>query len=509
MLRCVPVLFAVLSLVACTEATQTPTPVADTGPDPVDTPATTDTSAATDTSQTGLDIIGAPDTAKPKDVAHPPDPGADRMEDTAEATEDTSDPEDTENLPDVVDPPDTATPADASPPEDTTAPPDAAIPPDTADTGTPVDPPPDISDPPDTTVDFCSQPVQLDLYEKRIEPLVNGSKPNSCNQCHLSGMDLSMYAKGTPCKTMACLLANELVDFETPTKSVVLTQIKQADPASPLIDEKVITDEYDGFLEWIEYSALCHETVCGVQESPCADPDAPVATPKEVLTPLGACSEEVLLQEFEKYVFEWEARCHGCHSNCKPDYPAPCWLVEDYDKKDPAAVSEASMQTMYNVIGIDAIDTDNPDQSLFLLKPASKSKLGGIEHGGGDKFYDTADDAYQDFKHWLFQYSACFNGVDPWLPVVKIIAPKQKQKFYEGDEVTLIGVANDPQDGELTGTTMQWVSTKSGVLGVGSDPLKLVLDKGKHYLTLEATDSDGNVGTRTIKIWIKTKPTPP
>ena len=367
---------------------------------------------------------------------------------------------------------------------------------------------PDVIAPPDVPIDpaiWCTEGAQLDLYEKRIEPLVNGSKPSSCNQCHLSGMDLSMYAKGTPCKTMACMKANEVVDFDDPEASEVLAQILQAEPQSALITEKVIDDEYQGFLEWIEFSAVCHDLVCGDVESPCADPDAPVPAEPGVLTPLGGCAEETLLATWTDKVFEWRSRCHGCHSNCKPDYAAPCWLIDDFDKNDPEQLALASMQSMYNVIGMSVIDVQEPLKSLFLTKPASKTNLGGVTHGGGDKFYDASDDAYQDFRDWLFVYSSCYLGQEPQLPEVTLSKPKQKQKFY-GKPVTLVGSAVDPQDGVVKEQLLEWKSSKGGVMAVGGGPHTLDLALGKHIITLTAKDKDGNANTRSVKIWVKAPP---
>lgn len=56
--------------------------------------------------------------------------------------------------------------------------------------------------------------------------------PKTCNTCHLSGVDLQMFVRETPCQTMACLDARGLVDLADPTRSVVLQWIAHADPAA-------------------------------------------------------------------------------------------------------------------------------------------------------------------------------------------------------------------------------------------------------------------------------------
>src|SRR5688500_7197940 len=50
------------------------------------------------------------------------------------------------------------------------------------------------------------------LYQQRIEPLLETDQPKTCNQCHLSGVDLSVFVRDSMCETRACLLANGLVD---------------------------------------------------------------------------------------------------------------------------------------------------------------------------------------------------------------------------------------------------------------------------------------------------------
>ena len=269
--------------------------------------------------------------------------------------------------------------------------------------------------------------------------------------------------------------------------------------------EEVIDEEYDGFLEWILYSVDCHEEVCGEDGGSCGGgPTESANAPDGVLSPLGSCEEEALLQSFQSKVYKWRGRGHGCHSNCKPDYAAPCWLIYPEDKENEAQVAEGSMLSMYNVLGLDFVDFDEPFQSPFLLKPADENKLGGVEHGGGAKFYDQADDAYQDYKIWLEQYAACYQGLEPQLPVVNIHVPKNKKKYTLGAGMILVGSALDPQDGEVVPESLVWRSNLvDEPVAIGEGPTNVDLPEGKHLLTLEATDADGNVGTRTVKVWVQ------
>ena len=49
----------------------------------------------------------------------------------------------------------------------------------------------------------------------------------------------------------------DLVDLEDPQGSTILQWISRTDPQSPLIDQKVIDEEYTAFLAWIDATATC------------------------------------------------------------------------------------------------------------------------------------------------------------------------------------------------------------------------------------------------------------
>lgn len=358
----------------------------------------------------------------------------------------------------------------------------------------------------------CTDMAQLDLYTSRIEPLVSGNAISSCNQCHLSGIDLSIYVQGSPCETMSCMVSKGFVDLDNPKLSAVLAQILQAEPQSALITSEVIAEEYEGFLEWIQFSAACHEEVCDEPEDACqGGPSATPNVPGCVLTPLGSCEEQALLDLFDDRVYDWKGRCHGCHDDCESEkWDAPCWLVNPGGDASAEALKEASALSMYNLIGIDGFDPYNPEESMALLKPMAEA-MGGVEHGGGDKFYDFADAAYQDFMVFALQYGACYQGKDPWWPTVAIQQPANKSKFYENEALPVLqGTAFDPQDGDITeSAAFAWTRFVEGgddeLLATGPGPHEIELPLGKHILTLSVTDSEGHSSSRSIKVWIKSQ----
>jgi hypothetical protein len=260
----------------------------------------------------------------------------------------------------------------------------------------------------------CSPDAAVDLYQRKIEPVLKDDHPTSCNQCHLSGIDLSLFVRDTPCQTMACLKQLALVDFERPEQSKVLTWIKRAKPESTLITADVIDKEYQGFLEWIRYSASCGQSLCESFDDPCGEerPDAAQKCDLLGTTPgfsdPGDCGELTLEQLFAQDIFAWRERCFPCHFTSDHFVAAPKWIddVEPVNQDPALACPTGSLESMRNVLARGFVDLELPSQSLLLLKPLS-TEGGGVVHGGGAKFDGPSDPSYQSFLAWITRYAAC------------------------------------------------------------------------------------------------------
>jgi hypothetical protein len=299
----------------------------------------------------------------------------------------------------------------------------------------------------------CSDDEALALYRRRIEPLLKDERPSSCNRCHLTGLDLALFTRSTPCRTMACLHEKALVDFETPERSLILRWIRRGDVGGGDAAGVAARQEYAAFREWIEYSARCHADVCAPEADPCGDgrvadaavgdarapdalapdagrdalvadarvsdgggaadaagtlPDGLVAdarVPDAAVPDAGPpdpCGEPALAALFEARIFRWRNRCNHCHTPhgiTAGVGGAPLWMADGDD-------SAAALQTMRNVIQRGLVDVAAPDRSLLLLKPLNRRE-DGIRHGGGTKFPNTEDEAYLDFRAWIDPYAAC------------------------------------------------------------------------------------------------------
>jgi hypothetical protein len=247
------------------------------------------------------------------------------------------------------------------------------------------------------------------LYERRIAPILADDQPKSCNECHLSGVDLSLFIRDTPCETMACLAERELVDLRHPDESVILSWIDRADPASGLITQALLDEERAAFLEWIRYSASCQATECaGVTCSTEEDDDkfCPSARePREGSTPemvdQGGCTDKDLELLFRDTFYAARSRCYPCHFDNQEKAPkeAPRWVSTQL------SCENASLETMHNVVQAGYLDLEHPEQSLIILKPLAEEQGGG-PHGGHEKI-TKEDRIYANFLYWIERYAAC------------------------------------------------------------------------------------------------------
>ncbi len=62
-------------------------------------------------------------------------------------------------------------------------------------------------------------------YTRYVEPFVSGSTRQSCSECHMTGIDMSIYAQDSACETMACMADSGAVDLDNPAQSAILAQI--------------------------------------------------------------------------------------------------------------------------------------------------------------------------------------------------------------------------------------------------------------------------------------------
>jgi len=94
-------------------------------------------------------------------------------------------------------------------------------------------------------------------------------------------------------------------------------------------------------------------------------------------------------------------------------------------------------------------------------------------------------------------------------PLVAIIGPTNGQVLAAGASPQFAAAAYDPEDGMLFGASLKWTSDRDGLVGQGLTPSLRALSSGDHFVTLTATDSQGNsVRTRVNVIVSRERPEP-
>lgn len=89
-------------------------------------------------------------------------------------------------------------------------------------------------------------------------------------------------------------------------------------------------------------------------------------------------------------------------------------------------------------------------------------------------------------------------------PLVNILGISNGQ-VVSGKKVTAFtGTAYDPHDGMLPATGLTWASNRDGVIGIGRHITTLKpLSSGVHVITLAATNSQGHVGSKAVRVVAK------
>ncbi len=85
-------------------------------------------------------------------------------------------------------------------------------------------------------------------------------------------------------------------------------------------------------------------------------------------------------------------------------------------------------------------------------------------------------------------------------PDVEITSPADNDSFVEGDTIDFAGVAEDPEDGALSGSDLSWLSSIDGIFGSGESVSIDTFSPGVHTITLTGTDSEGLDGFASITV---------
>jgi len=92
-------------------------------------------------------------------------------------------------------------------------------------------------------------------------------------------------------------------------------------------------------------------------------------------------------------------------------------------------------------------------------------------------------------------------------PNVSITSPADGSTFESGTNISFVGTASDPEDGDLT-ASLVWSSSIDGSIGTGGS-FYYELSDGSHIITAEVNDSGGKTGSDSISITVGTPPAEP
>ena len=85
-------------------------------------------------------------------------------------------------------------------------------------------------------------------------------------------------------------------------------------------------------------------------------------------------------------------------------------------------------------------------------------------------------------------------------PEAFIDSPSDGSYFVEGSSIELVGHADDPEEGALTGASLFWSSSADGALGSGGTATMSSPSIGVHTIVLTALDSQGEEGLASITL---------
>ncbi len=238
----------------------------------------------------------------------------------------------------------------------------------------------------------------LELFQKRISPILRSPKASSCMECHLSGVDLKNYIGKTEEETFASLRSGGLIDLKNPDRSKILTFIKRAPKKESPISREVRKKEFDAFRAWIRLAVKDPELAAAKAGNDQLGPTLPLEVVRHT-------RKSRVLKSFVENIWSEVGRCVNCHSPelnrnqigrnglTKEDVEAISWVVP----RNPAATLEMLIES-------GNIDTDNPELSSLITKPVGLEK-----HGGGPKFA-LGSRTDKNYRRFLNDYAAIVNG---------------------------------------------------------------------------------------------------
>jgi len=232
----------------------------------------------------------------------------------------------------------------------------------------------------------------LQLFKRRIVPIMQAKNPSSCSECHLSGVDLKQYIGADQEATFASLRASGLVDMENPDASKILTFINRRPEKPSLVTDKIREEEYAAFRAWIHAAVKDLDLASSETTDSLLGPTVPNAVIRHA-------RRDRVLASFIDNMWSEVGRCAACHS---PDRNQK--QVEENGEQVSWIKLGDPQATLDYMLEAELLDLNAPEESLLLAKPTMQ-----VEHGGGQKLV-VGDRTYKQFRRFIEDYAAVAKG---------------------------------------------------------------------------------------------------
>ena len=93
-------------------------------------------------------------------------------------------------------------------------------------------------------------------------------------------------------------------------------------------------------------------------------------------------------------------------------------------------------------------------------------------------------------------------------PEASINTPDDDFDYFTNETINFTGTGSDPEDGNLTNSSLVWSSSLTGHIGTGTSQ-DISLGAGSHTITLIATDSQGTAGSASVTVTVTSPPSTP
>jgi len=233
----------------------------------------------------------------------------------------------------------------------------------------------------------------LQLFKRRIAPIMQATNPSSCGECHLSGVDLKQYIGPDQSATFASLRASGLVDMDNPDASKILTFINRRPEKPSLVTDKIREEEYAAFRAWIHAAVKDPELASSETTDSLLGPTVPDAVIRHA-------RRDRVLASFIDNIWSEVGRCAACHS---PDRNQK--QVEQNGEQVSWIKLGDPQTTLDYMLEAELFDLDAPEASPLLAKPTMQ-----VEHGGGQKLV-VGDRTYKQFRRFIEDYASVAKGI--------------------------------------------------------------------------------------------------